>query len=342
MKVCIGYRIHEGPWGGGNSFVSSLTTALRQVGHEVVPDLADGDVDIILMVDPRSRLPNVTIGASHILRYLAFRNSRAVVVHRINECDERKGTRTMNHRLRLANYCADHTVFVGAWLRELPIWKSHPPRASSVIHNGSDTSVFNPVGFQAWDGREPLRLVTHHWGANWMKGFDVYTRIDAMLAEPAWHDRFAFTYIGNLPAGFRFRNARYLEPLDGSALADELRAHHGYVTASLNEPGGNHQNEGALCGLPLLYRNSGCLPEYCDKFGVAFDGPEDFPVALSRYIGQYHGLAALMPAYPHTSERCTAAWIKLLDNLLARRNEIVAIRRIWRNPLRFVFNQIPF
>lgn len=342
MKIVIGYRLEHGPWGGGNRFAGALSQALAAAGHEVLFGLDANDIDMILLMDPRSRSPNFTFTAGPILRYLAFRNPRALVVHRVNECDERKGTRTMNHRLRLANYCADHTVFVGAWLRELPIWKSHPPRASSVIHNGSDTSVFNPVGFRAWDGREPLRLVTHHWGGNWMKGFDVYTQIDAMLAEPAWHDRVAFTYIGNLPAGFRFRNARYLEPLDGSALADELRAHHGYVTASLNEPGGNHQNEGALCGLPLLYRSSGCLPEYCDKFGVAFDGPEDFPVALSRYIGQYHALAAFMPTYPHTSKRCTAAWIKLLEDLLARRDEIVAARRIWRNPLLFALNQIPF
>ena len=33
-----------------------------------------------------------------------------------------------------------------------------------------------------------------------------------------------------------------------------------------------HHIEGALCGLPILFRNSGSLPEYCKKYGVSFDG----------------------------------------------------------------------
>ena len=28
--------------------------------------------------------------------------------------------------------------------------------------------------------------------------------------------------------------------------------------------------EGALCGLPILYVNSGALPEYCNNYGLEF------------------------------------------------------------------------
>lgn len=342
MKVAIGFRLEAGPWGGGNRFVANLATALAAAGHAVVFDLADRDIDIILLIDPRSRSSSFTFGAGAILRYLAFRNPAAVVVHRINECDERKNTRTMNPRLRLANYCADYTAFVGAWLQNIPVWRDHPPREASVIRNGADTGLFNRAGFRAWDGKEPLRLVTHHWGGNRMKGFDVYGQIDAMLADPAWRDRLSFTYIGNLPPGFRFANARWVAPLNGVALADELRRHHGYATASLNEPGGNHQNEGALCGLPLLYRNSGCLPEYCDGFGIAFNGPDDFPAALKSYMLRYGELVPRMAAYPHTAENCVAAWMALFEGLMERRGEMLARRRLWRNPLSFALNQIPF
>ncbi len=342
LNVAFGFRLVEGPWGGGNRFLQNLREALLAAGHQVHHDLRARDLDIILLLDPRSRHPSATFTAGAILRYLAFRNPGALVVHRVNECDERKNTRTMNPRLRLANYCADHTVFVGGWLRELPVWTDHPPRAASVIRNGADPAVFNPVGFRAWDGREPLRLVTHHWGGNWMKGFDVYSRIDGMLGDPEWRERLSFTYIGNLPSGFRFANARYVEPLDGSALADELRAHHGYVTASLHEPGGNHQNEGALCGLPLLYRNSGCLPEYCDGFGVAFDGPDDFPEVLESYMHRYDELVPLMSGYPNTAGNCVAEWIGLFEDLVPRREAIVSARRLWRDPLAFALNQFPF
>ena len=287
MKVAIGYRIVNGPWGGGNGFVAALESALEAASHESVHDLEDPDIDLILLVDPRARVPNIPFAAGAILRYLAFRNSGAVVVHRINECDERKNTRTMNRRLRLANYCADHTVFVGSWLRDLALWRHEDGRAASVILNGADQSLFHADGYRTWDGEGPLQLVTHHWGGNWLKGFDVYDRLDRMLESPAWRGKIAFTYVGNLPKGYQFRNVRYVAPLFGPDLADRLRSHHVYVTGSINEPGGNHQNEGALCGLPLLYRNSGCLPEYCAGFGLAFDGPEDFEAALARMFDAY-------------------------------------------------------
>ncbi len=341
MKVAVGQRAQSGPWGGGNRFVAALVEVLRERGHQVVHDLADGDIDVILMTDPRVRSPNVCFGAGAILRYLAMRNPNAIVVHRINECDERKNERFINHRLVRANYAADATVFVGEWLTRLPVWREHLRSPWFVVRNGADTRLFNAAHFRAWSGKGPLKLVTHHWGFHPMKGFDIYQRLDRMLAEPQWRERIAFTYVGNLPKGFSFAHARYVEPLNGEALAAELSSHHAYVTGSINEPGGNHQNEGALCGLPLLYRQSGCLPEYCDGFGVPFTGVDDFEPALTRLIGDYPSLAARMKDYPHTAVRMTREWIALLEALLAERADLVGRRRLWRAPLTVLANQLP-
>ncbi len=246
----------------------------------------------------------------------------------------------MNGRLIRANYCADHTVFVGSWLEELPVWKKSPPLHRSVILNGADTSVFNPDGFKPWSGDQPLKLVTHHWGANQRKGFDIYRRLDEMMEADPWRERVQFTYVGNLPPGFSFRNAKHVAPLDGAALAEEIRRHHGYLTASMFEPGGNHQNEGALCGLPMLYRRSGCLPEYCDGFGISFD-EQDFESALEQYFAEYSGLVARMPAYPHTAEQTCRFYLELFEKLASSREEIVNARNIWRRPLSFLINQFP-
>jgi hypothetical protein len=340
MKVSIGFRVQDGPWGGGNRFITALVAALHERGHIVVDSLQDTDIDIILLMDPRWRHASVTFTPGAILRYLLFSNSHALVVHRINECDERKGTRHMNRLLRCANYCADHTVFVGSWLRNLPLWRNGAGARHSVITNGADTRIFHPQGWQPWNGKGPLKLVTHHWGGNWMKGFDIYRRLDAMLAEPAWKEKIGFTYVGNLPPGFTFRNARYVPPLDGVALATELRAHHAYVTASINEPGGNHQNEGALCGLPLFYRRSGCLPEYCDGFGVSFD-ETDFEDRLRQLIERYDTLVTAMPAYPHTAARTCTRYLALFDELMTSREQILVSRRLWRNPWLVLRNQLP-
>ena len=87
MKVAIGQMHRGGAWGGGNRFVAALSSTLKEAGHEVLHHLADNDIDIILMIDPRRRNPSVTFTPGKILRYLWRRNPRAIVVHRVNECD---------------------------------------------------------------------------------------------------------------------------------------------------------------------------------------------------------------------------------------------------------------
>lgn len=334
MKVALGSQPYDGPWGGGNRFVASLCEGLRSAGHEVVHRLDSPDIDVAMMTDPRVRSPNVTFGPGALFRHIMFRSPQTIVVHRINECDERKGEPFINAKLVRANYAADATAFVGAWLKELPVWREHLRSPNFVVHNGADTAVFNADNYVPWDGKEALRLVTHHWGYHPNKGFDIYRQLDEMLGDPVWSKRVAFTYVGNLPRGFAFNHARYVTPLDGAELAAELSRHHAYVTGSINEPGGNHQNEGALCGLPLLYRRSGCMPEYCEGFGIEFDGPADFPTKLEALIGNYEPLRQRMAAYPHTATKMVAEWMTLLESLVAQRDDLTARRRQWHTPLR--------
>ena len=340
MKIAIGHIIQDGPFGGGNSLVLSFRRLFSQAGHEVVFDLRDPDIDIVMISDPRARSPNVSFSAGAVLRYLMLRNSRTIVVQMIQDCDERKNTRSMNKRQRIANYGADHAVAVGSWMLDLALVRDDHRHCFTAILNGGRTDIFHPRGHRAWDGMEPMRLITHHWGGNWMKGFDVYAKLDDMVADAAWRDRIAFTYVGNTPSDFGFRNARHLPPLGSEALAGELRAHHVYITASINEPAGLHHIEGALCGLPILYRRSGALPEYCDGFGVAFDGPEDVEGAVRRMFEEYDVWRANLARYDRTDERMVGEYIRLFDDLLARRDEIVAERRLWRDPFLVVRNQI--
>ena len=49
MKVSIGSRIVDGPWGGGNLFAINLRDYLLKNGHEVIFDLSEKDIDVILL-----------------------------------------------------------------------------------------------------------------------------------------------------------------------------------------------------------------------------------------------------------------------------------------------------
>lgn len=339
MIIAINQQPYDGPWGGGNRFVQALVEGLTVRGHSVTHHLSS-DVDVILMVETRSRSPNVTFGPGAILRHLVA-HPETLVVHRINECDERKGEKFITDRLLRANYAADFTVFVGSWLMDLPAWKDKNRARCDVILNGADSKIFHANGFVPWDGVGPLRFVTHHWGYHRFKGFDVYEQVDHLLDQADFSSKFSMSYMGRLPDGYRFRNIEHIAPLDGGALADRLRGFQAYLTGSINEPGGNHQNEGACCGLPIVYRRSGCMPEYCDGFGVGYDGVDDVEAALYQLRDGYADYCSKVARYPHTSDRMVADWMVFLDRIFLQKSDIAAQRKIWRNIPLFLLNQIP-
>jgi len=329
MKVSIGARIQPGPWGGGNQFAINLTEYLSSRGTQVSHDLKDSDIDLILLTEPRTTSRGSAYGSHEILRYLLLKNPKAVVVHRINECDERKGTHHINRLILSANKIADHTVFVSSWLRNLYVNFGFGTRPHTTILNGANTKLFHPSGHQNWEGIGPLKLVTHHWGGNWLKGFDIYQEVDHLLSRPDYKENISFSYIGQLPKGFQFLNASYHAPLYGEALAECLRGNHVYLTASRNEPGSNHQNEGACCGLPLLYIESGSLPEYCTGFGISFQ-PENFVQKLNEMIATYPQWSARMVNFPYTAHRMCIEYEQLFLQLLDERNGLIN-QREWTN-----------
>ena len=87
-----------------------------------------------------------------------------------------------------------------------------------------------------------------------MKGFDIYKKLDMMLGNRFWKDKVQFTYIGNIPKNFHFQNTRHVKPLNEIGLARELKNHHGYLTASINEPG-------VIIKMKVLYVACHCYTE---------------------------------------------------------------------------------
>ena len=96
MKVSIGAYIKEGPWGGGNLFFKNLKVYLESKGHKVINHLLDDDIDIILLSDPRKDSESSSFTDKEIIKYKKTFNPKVKIVHRINECDERKGTEGLN------------------------------------------------------------------------------------------------------------------------------------------------------------------------------------------------------------------------------------------------------
>ena len=115
-------------------------------------------------------------------------------------------------------------------------------------------------------------------------------------------------------------------------LGEVLPRHHIYLTASQFEPGSNHQNEGACCGLPLLYITSGGLPEYCSGYGVSFT-VETFESKLEEITGNYSYWCKKIANYPHTSDKMCKQYLDLFNDLVDKNQQLTKSRRLWRDPL---------
>jgi|SaaInlStandDraft_1057018.scaffolds.fasta_scaffold29162_2 hypothetical protein len=342
MKVAIGSPVIQGPFGGGNLFVKNLNNYLKKNGNEVVFNLKDRDIDIILMTNPIKYAEASSFNHYDIAFYCKFINQRAIVVHRINECDERKDTDNVNGQIIKSNKYADYTIYVSEWIKKLyenlGIENSN---SSSVIYSGSDELIFNnPTKSEKILKKKfsKLQLVTHHWSSHWKKGFEIYSLLDRLLDSKIWSSRIEFTYIGNIPNNFQFKNTKVLPPKTDLELGVLLKSYDGYITASLDEPSGNHHIEAAQSGLPILYIKSGGIPEYCDGYGLEFT-IENFEEKLDLYINNYDHYKEKMILYPFNATTCNEEYANTFQKLLDQKEDIIK-NRVSRNSIKVLMSYL--
>ena len=342
MKISIGAELIDGPFGGGNIFIINLVKALKEKGYEVVNNLKDNDIDIIFLVNPLLGSTISTFDNIDIDYYLTFKNKSAITIQRINECDERKNTNYVNKKIISSNKNIDFTVFVSEWLRDLYINEGINTKDITVVKGGPKSTIFNSFDKEKWNKTEKLKIVTHHWSDNWMKGFDVYSKLDLLTTGKRWKDKIEFTYIGNIPKELEFKNTKTIKPLRDEQLAKELRSHHLYVTGSLNEPSGNHHMEGVLSGLPVLYIKSGGIPEYCKGYGVEFE-LRNLEGKLEEIIKDYDKYWENLDNYKYTFESASEEYLKIIENLISNKNYIIKDRKAESKVivvLKLIFNKV--
>ncbi len=315
MKISFGSHIVEGPWGGGNLFLINLKNYLTNEGHDVVFGLSDEDIDIILFTDPRTGKGSTSLfSTKDIKNYKKNINNNVKVIQRINECDERKGTKKINKLYLKSSSVSDHIVFVSEWLREIYLNLGMEKNKTSVILSGSDKKIFNSEGKTKKPVNRKYKVLTHHWSANWMKGFELYLELDKKLNEPTLKNKIEFTYLGNVDKKYKFTNTKVLPPLSGFELAAEIKEHDIYITGSLNEPSGNHHIEAAMCGLPILYVKSGGITEYCQDYGLEIN-LENFEEKILYMIDYYESFKNKIKRYPFDSEIMSLNYLNLFKSL---------------------------
>ena len=319
MKVSINSKFIEGPYGGGVKFANFFRDFLLKNGVDVVNDLEDDDIDIIFNINPFPHIMRAS--AYHYINTYVYKlkHPKTIIISRINNSDEGRGSKKLNDLFVDIGKHSDCVVYISEWLKNL--FRNRINNKNSFVkYNGGDKNIFNYNDKIFYQKGEKLKIVTHHWSPNFNKGHDIYQRLDELLDDEYYRSKFEFTYIGNYPKDLKYKNVNIISPLSGKELANELKKHHIYLTAARNEGAGMHHIEGALCGLPVLYINSGGIPEYCNGFGVEFN-ENNFGKKLEEINENYDLWSERMERYDRTADKMNKDYYRLFLELYKRKEE---------------------
>jgi glycosyltransferase involved in cell wall biosynthesis len=291
MKLHILFKFVEGPYGGGNQFLKALREQLQSQGrYTEVPDHADA---FLWNGYPFPRYD--TVWQLHDTRVKC--PSKPIIMRLDGPVWTVRGKDRFYDVLlkRIADVYVDGIVYQSAWTRDnnkrltgiaVPF--------ETIIYNAPNPAIFNRIGRERWLPSRKPRLIATSWSANWRKGFRIYQWMDRHLN---W-DRYEMTFVGNSP--IKFANIRMIPPLPSAELANILKRHDIYITASYPDPCSNALIEALSCGLPAVAYNGGGHPELVGSGGLLFDRPEHIPQLVERIVAQYDEFRSSLPLFDIT------------------------------------------
>jgi hypothetical protein len=98
-------------------------------------------------------------------------------------------------------------------------------------------------------------------------------------------------------------------------LINEIRKHHVYLTGSKNEAAGYHAIEGISLGLPILYYDSGGIPEYSSGFGMKYI-ESNFEEQLVKIRQDYFDFLPVVEKCNFSGQLMSKKYLSLFENLL--------------------------
>lgn len=290
--VTFAHTFVRPPYGGSNQFLLALRGELERRGLRVGQNV----------VAPRTRacLLNAHLVDERELRRGLHPGCR--VVHRVDGplrtyrgFDDGSDARIVELNRELAQATVVQSRFSLREHERLGLELVDPV----VVPNAVDPGIFSPPAERepARDGR--VRLISTSWSDNPNKGAELYRFLDRHLDR----DRFSYTFVGRIAGSFE--HVRVVPPVGSRALADLLRAHDVYVTASRNDPCSNALLEALACGLPALYLESGGHPELVGEGGVGFATEDDVLRSLDRLVAELdpRRQAIRVPALAEVADR---------------------------------------
>ncbi|HEY61394.1 MAG TPA: glycosyltransferase [Anaerolineae bacterium] len=276
FTVCLCHEFVTPPYGGGNQFMLALREGLLAQGINVVESVFNPDVDIYL-------LNSIHFDIERFLEYA--QRHRVCVLHRIDGpihlirgYDREKDELCYS----LNNKFASVTIVQSAWTFQRIIENGYMPINPVIVNNAANPKIFHSNGRIVFDPARKIRLISTSWSDNPRKGGPIYKWIEEHLD---WN-RFEYTFVGRVSESFD--RIRQIHPVPSIELANILRQHDIYITASRKDPCSNALIEALSCGLPALYLNDGGHPELVGYGGLPFNNREEILPQLDKLVANYN------------------------------------------------------
>jgi hypothetical protein len=303
-KVYINRKPVYKPWGGGIKTVNLLCEMLTKRKIEVVHDLNHEDISLIFIIDPRTS----EWGDSYDNIYEYSIKHKIKIIQRVGDLGlHSKPELTELLRKTIPN--ADCVTYISDFAKN---YLKIEHKNDNVI-NLAPLSDFYKNRNENLELYYPVKIVTHHWSNNPKKGFEYYKNLENVLSM--WSGDVEFTFIGNLPEPDYLTN--HIEPCGVDELVKILPSHDIYLSASVEETGGNHVLEALGAGLPVLYHtDGGGIVDYCMNAGYHYDSFDDMLHALTDLMGSYEIVKKKVLKYTDTLESVVEKYIELIEKML--------------------------
>ena len=272
--VALFHAFRRPPYGGGNQFMLAFAGQLKRTGLRVelnnIPRATRACICNSFNFEPQ--------------RLRRLQRNAKTILHRVDGplqlyrgYDDGTDTRVVSFNQEFA----DVTVLQSRYSLKSYLNLGINFRCVEIIPNAADPTIFYPAADQLQRRSHKIHLISTAWSDNLNKGFDLYEWLDQNLDFSV----FAYTFVGNSPR--RFANINVTPPADSMTLANLLRQHDIYVTASRYDPASNSLTEALACGLPAVYLNCGGHAEIAQAGGEPFHSEDDVLLAIDKVVSSY-------------------------------------------------------
>lgn len=278
----VWHNFTKPPFGGGNQFMIALSKEMKKRGIKVLANKFKNKIGCYLVN---------SVQFDHETFLSEKRNRHIKLIHRIDGPiqkyrDTDKELDELCHKLN--QDLADVTVVQSEYVFTENVNLGFSFINPVIIKNAADNSIFNTDGKTRFNPHKKIRLISTSWSDNPKKGGLIYKWLDENLD----FSKYEYTFVGRIKENFK--NIKIIAPVPSKRLAEILKQHDIYITASDNDPCSNALVEALSCGLPAVYYNRGGHPELVNWGGLGFEEKEDIPFLIQKIAENYRGFQNLI------------------------------------------------